>query len=521
MVPREPVNRAQTWHDPDMTQMSMGSNMEVAAVSVRASLRWTGGTGVPDIDASAILLEETGEVASDADFVFYNQPQHYSGSVRMSGKTAPPQACDQVDIDLARVPATVTRIVLAASADGGTFGQVPDLQMVLDDLSTGQHLAWFPMRAGVETAFVSAEIYRRNGAWRFRAVGQGYAAGLAGLAADFGIDTGQPEGDQPAPASSPLPDLPPLPPPPVQSATNALDLSAPESPTGYQFPTSDQGTSPSAETPPPLGEAQHAPAPPRVVDPSPPPLPPTARPAAPAVDPTQTLPPASAPAPAPAPVAPLPPPPPVVESTPPALMEPVAPPAPPPPPEKVVNLRKYESTPLVHSGTKALTRVVFSLGWAPNESRSDIDLDASVIAFDQTGNKLAIVWYMHLSEFFGALQHTGDNRKGGYGDVEQILVDLIRMPATVHSLVFTINSFRGQTFTDVRYASCAVQDVDDGEMLARFDLSDTQPSTALLMAELRRDGQGGWHIRAIGEFHDHRTVKKLVPAAARQVKLGR
>ncbi|MEO9140048.1 MAG: TerD family protein [Jatrophihabitans sp.] len=410
------------WHDPDMNQMGMGSNIEVVAIAVRASLRWTGGAAVPDIDASAILLGENGQVASDADFVFYNQPQHYSGSVRMSGKTAPPQACDQVDIDLTRVPITVTRIVLAASADGGTFGQVPDLQLILTDLGSEQPIAWFPMQAGLETAFVTAELYRRNGAWRFRAVGQGYAAGLAGLADDFGIDTGHPGGGEPTGPPPPAPDLPPMPPPPLPAA---------------------------APTPPPLPEA-----------------------------------------------------------------------APPSPPQMPVSLRKNEATPLVHSGTKALTRVVFSLGWAPAEGRSTIDLDASVIAFDQSGNKLAIVWYMHLNEFSGALQHTGDNRTGGYGDVEQILVDLGRMPANVYSLVFTINSFRGHTFTDVRYASCAVQDVDDGELIARFDLSDTQPSTALLMAELRRDGQGGWHIRAIGEFHDHRTVKKLVPAAARQVKLA-
>ena len=69
-------------------------------------------------------------------------------------------------------------------------------------------------------------------------------------------------------------------------------------------------------------------------------------------------------------------------------------------------------------------------------------MDASVIAFDATGEKLAIVWYMHPNEFAGALQHTGDNRTGGYGDVEQIIVDLARMPANVNSLIFTINCFR-------------------------------------------------------------------------------
>jgi stress response protein SCP2 len=186
-----------------------------------------------------------------------------------------------------------------------------------------------------------------------------------------------------------------------------------------------------------------------------------------------------------------------------------------------VNLRKDQRVDLVHSTGAPLNRVVFSLGWTPAEGH-DVDLDASVIAFNASAEKLAIVWYMHMNEFYGCLQHTGDNRKGGYdGDAEQILVDLARLPATVTSLIFTINSFRKQTFTDIQNAYCAVADVDTGELLVRFDLTDTQPSTAVLMAELRRGEQPGqWRIRAIGEFHDYRTVKKLVPAAARQVQIG-
>src|ERR1700712_3314200 len=120
-----------------MTQMSAGSNVPVNAASVRAALRWTGGPGVPDVDASALLLTATGKVASDADFIFFNQPEHASGSVRHGGKTTGPSATDLIDVDLARVPASVERIVLAASCDGGTFGQVPGLQLVLLELAGG------------------------------------------------------------------------------------------------------------------------------------------------------------------------------------------------------------------------------------------------------------------------------------------------------------------------------------------------------------------------------------------------
>jgi stress response protein SCP2 len=187
-----------------------------------------------------------------------------------------------------------------------------------------------------------------------------------------------------------------------------------------------------------------------------------------------------------------------------------------------VSLVKNERVDLAHSTPGPLTRVVFSLGWTPAEGHGDVDLDASVIAFDASAEKLAIVWYMHTNEFFGALQHSGDNRQGNAaGDGEQVMVDLVRMPANVTSLVFTINSFRKQTFTDIANAHCAVFDIDTGEPLVRFDLSETQPSTAVLMAELRRSEQPGlWRVRAIGEFHDYRTVKKLLPAAARQVRIG-
>ena len=116
-----------------------------------------------------------------------------------------------------------------------------------------------------------------------------------------------------------------------------------------------------------------------------------------------------------------------------------------------MSLRKNDRVDLAPTtGTGPLNRVVFSLGWTPAEGKGDVDLDASVIAFDAQAEKLAIVWYMHHNEFYGALQHTGDNRKGGAGgDAEQILVELPRLPPNVHSLVFTINSFRKQSFTDV------------------------------------------------------------------------
>ncbi|MGE7384691.1 VWA domain-containing protein [Streptomyces sp. NPDC004126] len=180
--------------------MSKGANLPVAAPSVRAVLGWAPGPGVPDVDASALLLAGTGRVRSDGDFVFYNQPRHASGAVRHLGKRP---GADTLDVDLAALEGDVERVVLCASADGGTFGRVPGLHLCLLDAASGAELARFDMEAGPETAFVSGELYRRAGAWKFRAVGQGYASGLAGLATDYGITVD--DAPPPAPAAAPAP----------------------------------------------------------------------------------------------------------------------------------------------------------------------------------------------------------------------------------------------------------------------------------------------------------------------------
>jgi stress response protein SCP2 len=441
-----------------MTQMSKGSNLQVNEPVVRATLNWSGGPGVPDVDASALLLQENGKVSSDSDFVFYNQPQHASGSVRHAGKTTGAQAHDVLDVDLANVPASVDRIVLAASADGGTFGQVPGLELVISG-GSGAEIARFPMTASTETAFVGGELYRRGSDWKFRAVGQGFDAGLAGLATEFGISVD----DAPAPPPPP-PVAPPLPPPPA------------------------------AAYPPP-------PPPPGYVPPPPPPPPPGYVPPPPPPPPAGFAPP---------------------QSYPPPQQQGYAPTPPQPAPGVVnldkgrVSLVKSQRVSLVKTGAPPLSKVVMGLGWDPARGKKNIDLDASCIAFDQQGRKIEIVWFTHLSEFGGALQHTGDNVTGqGEGDDEQIRVDLIAMPANVFSLVFTINSFSGQKFTDVARAFCRLVDEGTGQELVRFDLSESEPHTGVLMAMLRRTGPATWEMRAIGEYHDGRTVKKLVDPAAR------
>lgn len=212
--------------------MSKGSNTPVPTTALRVELGWRSGPGVPDADASALLLVG-GKVRSDADFVFYNQSAHASGSVRHEGKRdAGGRVTDSLLVDLARVEPAIETVILAASSDGGPFGQVPDLYIEVRDAARNTVVARFDNPgATVETAFVLGEFYRRQGAWKFRAVGQGYDSGLEGLATDYGISVDEPQhtpsATPPAPVTPPAPPAPPVTmPPPAPPAPPAARPSA-------------------------------------------------------------------------------------------------------------------------------------------------------------------------------------------------------------------------------------------------------------------------------------------------------
>ncbi|MFD6161724.1 TerD family protein [Nocardia sp. NPDC060256] len=218
--------------------MTKGANVAVPMSAVRIELGWQSGPGGPDADASALLLV-AGKVRSDNDFVFYNQPVHPSGAVRHEGKRQGPTVLDVLSANLAQVEPQIDTIVIAASADGGTFGQFHGLYVRLVDPSSGAEVARFDSAgATTETAFVLGELYRRQGAWKFRAVGQGYASGLAGLATDYGISVD----DAPAPAAPPHQFTPPPPP-----AAPPHQFTAPPPPA----PPAPQYAPPQAQFPPP------------------------------------------------------------------------------------------------------------------------------------------------------------------------------------------------------------------------------------------------------------------------------
>ncbi|MGX1271081.1 VWA domain-containing protein [Streptomyces phaeoluteigriseus] len=208
--------------------MSKGANLPVGVPSVRVEISWSERGGGPDVDVSALLLTSAGRVRDDADFVFYNQPRHASGAVTHLGKrSAAGVTADTVEVKLRSLESAVARVELCASADGGTFGQVTDLTLRLLDAGNLAELARFEMEGDTETAFIGGELYLREGQWKFRAVGQGYASGLAGLATDFGISVDEePVGAAADPAASAVR----TPPPPLPPAAPAVHTPAPPPP---------------------------------------------------------------------------------------------------------------------------------------------------------------------------------------------------------------------------------------------------------------------------------------------------
>ncbi|MFH9470154.1 TerD family protein [Streptomyces clavifer] len=401
-----------------MTAMTPGSNIPLSAarvaVDVAAPVR---------LDVSGLLLTADGTVRSDDDFIFYNQPSGPGVTYRSGGGSAP----DAIVVDTTAVPPGIEKIVVTASpdADGRTFQGVEPTATVRN-ADDGSALATFtPPQLGSETALVVIEIYLRNGAWKARAVGQGYADGLAGIAKDFGVSV-----EEPAPAAAPAP---------VPAAAPAA---------------------------PPVAAA---PVDPRIAPPAPP-----AAPQAPAPSGKINL------------------------------------------DKGRVSLQKNQTVSLVKGGRPLLSQVKMGLGWEPAFRGKDIDLDASVIAFGPNRNHLDSCYFGKLSILNGAIKHSGDNLTGeGAGDDEVIVVDLGRIPADATGLVFTVNSFTGQKFTEVAKAYCRLIDAATGEELVRFDLTGAEPQTGVFMAKLIKQFSGEWEMTAMGEFVKSRTVRGMVKPAAK------
>lgn len=189
-----------------------------------------------------------------------------------------------------------------------------------------------------------------------------------------------------------------------------------------------------------------------------------------------------------------------------------------------VSLSKGERVSLTKASGGTLSRVRMGLGWDAVRKRGlfgsraqSIDLDASALLFDAGGDLVDQVWFQQLQSRDGSVRHTGDNRTGaGEGDDESIQVDLAGVPANVSTLVFTVNSFTGQDFSQIENAFCRLIDETDESEIARYDLSGSGPHTAQIMAKVSRDG-AGWSMTALGVTASGRTFHDLLPAIIGQL----
>jgi tellurium resistance protein TerZ len=196
-----------------------------------------------------------------------------------------------------------------------------------------------------------------------------------------------------------------------------------------------------------------------------------------------------------------------------------------------INLTKGQSISLEKEAGNKLTKVVMGLGWDVQKKKSggflgglfgggqsdSIDLDASCLLFDDGQRMVDSVWFRQLQSNDGSITHTGDNRTGaGDGDDEQIVVDLSRIPSNVKNLIFVVNSFTGQNFSQIENAFCRIVDAGNNKEIARYNLSCQGNHTGMLMAKLYQK-DGAWHFHAIGENANGRTFQDLMPTMVRNL----
>ncbi|MEU2546376.1 TerD family protein [Streptomyces roseolus] len=162
-----------------------GDNAFVPTAALRVAVR-------SGVDVAALLVTEQGRVRGDADIVFDGAPAHGSGAVRLSrAADGDEEGTVRLDADLTAVEEGIARVLVVASTEEGTLRDARGLAVEVFGPDGGTIVAYEVTDAGSETAMVVAELYRRSGGWKFRAVGQGYADGLTGLAVDHGVDPGE------------------------------------------------------------------------------------------------------------------------------------------------------------------------------------------------------------------------------------------------------------------------------------------------------------------------------------------
>lgn len=188
-----------------------------------------------------------------------------------------------------------------------------------------------------------------------------------------------------------------------------------------------------------------------------------------------------------------------------------------------VRLEKGHKISLDKEAGHSVARVSMGLGWSAAQSggflgkllpKRNIDLDASCLMIDANKHIVDSVWFQHLVSCCGSVRHSGDNlvgKSGGDTRVpdEVITVDLKKMPSHIKTLVFTVCSFQGQTFSKVQNAFCSLTDLDLDRELSYYDISGGgNNNTSLIMCKLYWKNDE-WKMAAIGEYCNGRTIHDL------------
>ncbi|MEU6579793.1 TerD family protein [Nocardia sp. NPDC046763] len=476
-------------------------------------------------DLSALLVTTAGTVRSDADFVFFNQPSGPGVTLRPGAPGQP--AVLAVSLDAIPADIEQLRAVITLDDANASFGRLPAPVAQVSDVAGNVLYEYRIEDLSTESIVIALELYRRQGGWKARAVGQGYAGGFAALVTDHGVQVN--EAPQ-SPAHSPAPPPPPAPQqftsPPQQFAP-APEQFAP-APSGYPTPAPTGDYAPTGGYPPPTPGQGY----PQPTEPYPPvrgyPPPP------------QYVPTGGYPPPAPTeqyqPTGGYPPqmgtgyPPPGQSYPPPPTYQQSGGGYPPParddrdlPVGHAVSLVKGQRINLRKEGGSALGYVKMGLGWDPvkrggifGNKSVDVDLDASVVLFADH-SPVDVVYYGSLNSKDGAIRHQGDNLTGeGEGDDEEIMVDLSRIPAHVTTLLFIVTSYKGHTFEQIANAYCRLVDSATNAELARFTLAGGMSFTGMTMAKVYRPAPGAdWKLEAIGEGFQAKHPGEAVPQLAR------
>ncbi|WP_405490123.1 TerD family protein [Nocardia sp. NBC_00511] len=427
------------------TTLVKGQNGSLTAAEVVVSVR-VGAAA----ELSALLVTEQGKVRSDSDFVFYNQPSGPGVRLR-NGVAGQPAA---LAVSLGQVPADIAQIRAVITLDDakGTFGRIAAPVATVSDASGNPLYEYRIDDLHDESIVIAVELYRRFGAWKVRAVGQGYAGGFAALVTDHGVSV------EDAPRPAPQEQAPP--PPPATAYPPPRPEPTPSSPYPVAPPPHSQYPAPNLAPPPQTSQ-------------------PTAAYQRPPGEVT------------------------LQKGRPVTLAK-----------GQRVTLRKDGGVALTRI-RMGLGWDPAKQGGLFGRRAVNIDLDAWVAMFADRHLR-DVAYYGQLTSKDGSIRHSGDNLTGeGEGDDEVIMVDLGRVPRQVNTLLFIVTSYQGQTFEQVSNAYCRLVDDTTQAELARYALAGGMPFTAIAMAKVFRGPDGEWKLQAIGEGFQAKHPGEAVPQLGR------